>query len=131
MLDVVLRYGVLTDQTITIDPDTRQLLRNERIPIQRSIQVPAPAIQGFVEALLAASDYVLTIERDTAPRLVQVHSLQTPTRNVIRSKALYIDAPDLAMLREHPAVLFAVRVQLPSTDARMFANSMRTVITAR
>jgi len=127
--EVVDRYGQLTGQLMVTTQETRTLLQNARLPLDRPTTVPAADVQSFFESVLIASDFVLTIERAEAPRLVQLHSLLTASRNNIRAKAQQVPAKEIELLRRHPAMLFTTVVDLPNLDVRQVSNSLRTMIT--
>ncbi|MFT7074523.1 MAG: hypothetical protein ACJA0P_000523 [Planctomycetota bacterium] len=129
VLDVVSAYGLATGQRLAINQETRQLLGQTRAPLDRATSVPAPAVQGFVEALLRSSNCLLTIDRSSEPRLIGVHSLLTQGRNGIRARAMSIDSARSDVLRGHPAVLFSTVVNLPNVDVRQMVNALRTLIT--
>jgi len=123
------RYGELTGQLMVTSQETRNLLQNARLPLDRPTTVPAAEVQSFFESVMFASDFVLTIVRAEAPRLVQIDSLQTASRNNIRAGAHVVATPDLPLLRRHPAMLFTTVVDLPNVDVRQLSNSLRTMIT--
>lgn len=129
MLEVVVQYGQLTGQRMLLSDEARAILEHTRVPLDRPTVVPAKEVQSVVETLLAATQCALTIEHAEQPRLVQVHSLQTSVRNILRSQARAVAATDTAAMRAHPAMLFTTVVDLPNTDVRQLSNSMRTMIT--
>jgi type II secretory pathway component GspD/PulD (secretin) len=129
MAELAHRYGELTGQLMVTTQQTRDLLQNARLPLDRPATVPAAQVQSFFESVMFASDFVLTIVREEAPRLVQLDSLQTASRSNIRAGAQVVSGQDLALLRRHPAMLFTTVVDLPNVDVRQLSNSLRTMIT--
>lgn len=129
LAEVADQYGQLTGQMMVVNSETRNLLQGARLPLDRPTTVPAAEVQSFFESILIASDFALTIVRQEEPRLVQIQSLQTASRNTIRATARIVAANDLAVLRRHPSMLFTTVVDLPNTDVRQLSNSLRTMIT--
>ncbi|MEM9382055.1 MAG: secretin N-terminal domain-containing protein [Planctomycetota bacterium] len=129
MYDVVLAYGVATGQRISMRAETIEQLRNTASPLDRPTSVPATEVQATFEALLRATDCVLTVDRADGVRVAGVHSRQTRAGNGIRLRARRITSDRIDVLRAHPAVLFSTVVDLPNTDVRQVSNSMRTMVT--
>ncbi|MEZ6015950.1 MAG: secretin N-terminal domain-containing protein [Planctomycetota bacterium] len=129
MMQLVTDYAALTGQTLSFGAETAQVLKNVRIPLTAGVTVPASEVQSFVESLLIASDFALTLDRVVEPRVVGVHSLATSSRNTIRTRAIRVTADQVEAMRQHPAILFMTAIDLPNTDVRQVSNSMRTMIT--
>lgn len=129
VMDLLKDYAELTGQNLSYNNETTQYLNNARIPLTSGVTVPAAEVQNFVESLLIATDFVLTLDRITEPRLIGVHSLQTSSRNTIRSQAIHLPIERLEWMRRHPAILCVTSIDLPNTDVRQVSNSMRTMIT--
>ncbi|MEZ6018217.1 MAG: secretin N-terminal domain-containing protein [Planctomycetota bacterium] len=128
MMELVVAYGRLTGQRALLSEDARSYLLQTRVPIDRPTTVKAAEVQGFIEALLAASNFALSVERPTQPRLIRIHALSGFERSIVRNNARIVPATDLALLRRHPAMLFTTVVDLPHTDVRQLSNSLRTMI---
>ncbi len=129
LLDVVLAYGAVTQQRLSIDKDTQAMLSATSSQLDRPVVVPRAQVQGFFEALLRSSGCALTIDHAAEPRLIGVHSLyQSSSRNTLRSRAMSVEQGDLDLLRRHPAMLFSTQVHVPHLDARQLTNSIRTLI---
>ena len=128
-LDLVRSYGELTGQHITFAEETKQLLTNTTVNLDRTVTVPALEVQTFVEHLLVRGGFVVTVLKDDGVRLLQVSSLHTAARNNLRAGAYLISSDRTDIAKAHPAVLFMVVVSLPNTDVRQVSNSMRTMIT--
>lgn len=122
-------YAELTDQQVTFSEDTRTLLRQKRVQLTRSMNVPADEVQTTFEHLLRQSDFCMQILKAEGVRVLQVTSLNTAARNSIRAHAEHLDADDLESAADHPAVLFSTVISLPNVDVRQLSNSMRTMIT--
>lgn len=131
MLDLVLRYGELTGQTIAYSPQfaeqTRAMLAADKLPIENLTRVPAAEVQSFVESMLTG-EYLLSLGSTETPRVVFVHALNSPARSFMRTQSITLPSADVDKARAHPTVLFTTLVELPRTDVRTLSNSMRPLI---
>ena len=129
MMDLVQEYARLTNQHIQVQDDTRQYLESTATGLTRSVVVPKAEVQTFFEGLLVENHFVMTVIRESDPRLLGITSLNTSGRNVLRAKAHFVPEQELGAWRGHASVLIQTVVHLPNTDVRQLSNSMRTMIT--
>lgn len=129
MLELLGEYGRITGQQVLFDEENRAALGALRVPVDRPTQVPAAHVQNVLEALLVASGCVLTIERADAPRLVQVITMRSVARQLVRGRAQNYPSDRTDLFRAHPAMLFTTVIDVPNSDARVVVNSLRTLIT--
>lgn len=131
VLDLIQRYAELTGQSLIFDPrypgETRQLLEDQRVPLDRGTRVAARDVQLFVESLLAGS-VMWSPGMTEQPRTVFVCSLKSPARNYVRESTIQITSDQIELARAHPAVAFTTVLELPNTDVRTLSNSMRSMI---
>lgn len=126
---VVNAYGELTGQTMVYTDETQGFLAGTRLNMSGPLEVPADRVQTTFEALLAMHDFMLVPVTEESPRVIQVVSMQTAQRSMIRSRAIFVDAEHLDAAAQHPAVLCSTVVNLPNTDVRQLSNAMRTLVT--
>ena len=129
VMKLVEQYAELTGQRFVIPGETRQLLENSTSHLLSSATVPKAEVQAFFETLLLESDFVLRIARERAPRLLAIESLRTQDRNTVRGRARFVPREHLAVMRDHPAMIFTTAIAMPYSDVRQLSNSMRTLIT--
>jgi len=126
--DVVDTYGRVTGQTILYSDGAKTFLEGSPLNMSGPLEVPADRVQVTVESLVAMNDFLMVPLTDKAPRLVEIVSLQTAARSTVRKNAVHVDADQLDMAAEHPAVMCSTVVEMPHCDARQLSNSMRTMI---
>jgi type II secretory pathway component GspD/PulD (secretin) len=129
LMALVDEYGRLTDQHFVISPETRNLLESTQTGLTRSVVVPESEVQSFFESLLVQMNFVITVHRSAAPRLLSIESLNTGARTTLRAKAIYVEDTALDRFAGHPSLLVTTVVTLPNSDVRQLSNSMRTMIT--
>ena len=122
-------YGRATGQTVVYNSHTKSLLDGRMIDVSDTMQIPAERVQQTVESLLAMHQFVMVPLTTTAPRMVQVISLETMERETVRSSAISVSAEHLDLAAQHPAVICRTVVELPHTDVRQLSNSLRGMIT--
>lgn len=121
-------FSRVTGQNLLISNDTGTMLRNVSTGLNRSVEVPASEVYPFVENILAHNQYILEVLSDHEPRLLAVHGLPAPGRNITRLPAPlahFVPAKDIGLYAGHPAVLVTTMIELPSTDVRTLSNSLR------
>ena len=121
-------YGKVTSQTVIYSDETKAFLQGTSLNFSGPLEVPAERVQVTIENLIAMNDFVMVPLTDSAPRLIQIVSLQTAARNSIRKSAVHVHADHLDLAAEHPAVICSTVVDLPHIDVRQLSNSMRTII---
>ncbi|MBI5364631.1 MAG: hypothetical protein HZA53_15755 [Planctomycetes bacterium] len=122
----------VTGITLQVTKDTEGVLKQTRLGLNRSIQVPASEVYRIVETLLIAHDFVFIRLSNRDPRIWMVQSLQAGGGRggpQVRNDALMVDEKDLRVLEDHPATLVTTTISLPKTDVRTLSNSMRTLFT--
>jgi type II secretory pathway component GspD/PulD (secretin) len=129
VMDMAMDYGRLTNQHFIIDDETRGYLESNNTGLGRSLVVPKADVQGVFEDVLEQNDFVLLVLRQREPRLLGIISLQTGSRNTLRSHALFVPGDELERWAQHKSILISTVIHLPHTDVRQLANSMRTMIT--
>ena len=129
MMDLVQEYGRLTNQHVQVREDTRLFLEGVSTGLTRSVVVPRAQVQSFFEGLLVENDFVMTLLRDSEPRLLGITSLSTGERSTLRASAYLVTEQELEVWRDHPAVLITSVVHMPNSDVRLLSNSTRTMIT--
>ncbi|MEM1451250.1 MAG: secretin N-terminal domain-containing protein [Planctomycetota bacterium] len=127
--ELVRTYGELTGLHFTFDEQTDQLLKNQRVHLDRSVTVPTEDVTTFIESLLVQGDFCLTPLKAQGTMLIRVTSLATAARNNLRAGAAFLSPDQLGVARAHPAMLFTTTVSLPNVDVRQVSNSLRTMIT--
>jgi type II secretory pathway component GspD/PulD (secretin) len=127
--DMAMDYGRLTNQHFIIDDETKGYLESNRTGLRRSLVVPKAEVQAVFEHVLEQNDFVMLLLRQENPRLLGIVSLQTGSRNNIRSRSLFVPGAELDKWASHKSILITTVVHLPHTDVRQLSNSMRTMIT--
>lgn len=127
--DMMLNYGVATGQHVISNEETLNFLQQARLNLATPMTIPPDQLQTVVESLLVQNDFVLHVVHTGNPRILALTSLNTGARTNIRDSAVFVPSDRLDQLRAHPAMLFTTTVNLPKTDVRQLANSMRTLIT--
>ncbi len=129
MEELLLEYGRLTDQQFMINDDVKSILRMARVSLTDELTVAPEAVHSVVETLLIQSDFVLTILRESDPRLVSVGSVASVGRGGVRQNARLVPVDELAQWRDHPAHLLNTVIALDHVDVRILSNTMRAVLT--
>lgn len=130
--DLLDLYGRATDQTIVTTAETRQVMAKKdlgRVDGRATLEVPAASVHEVTEAFLAMHQLVLIPIHEADPRIVQVISLETQERNVLRRSSTYVPGDELDAWRGRAATLISTSVHLPHTDVRTLSNSIRTMLT--
>ncbi|MEM9381059.1 MAG: secretin N-terminal domain-containing protein [Planctomycetota bacterium] len=127
--ELVRAYGELTGLHFTFDEETSQLLKNQRVLLDRSVTVPAEEVTTFIESLLVQGKFCLAPLKARGTKLIRVSSLMTAARNNLRASAAFLAPDQVEIARAHPAMLFTTTISVPNLDARQVSNSLRTLIT--
>lgn len=127
--DLLQAYAGATDQHVIANEETLNFCQQSRLNLTTSMSVPPQQLQTVVESLLVQNDFVMRVVHTGSPRILAVTSLNTGARTNIRDSAVFVPSDRLEEMRAHPAMLFTTTVNLPKTDVRQLANSMRTLIT--
>ena len=116
-------YGRLTDQHFLIRGDSGLLMRRTRVSATEPRSVPPRDVHRVVEALLVEAGFVLSIRRESAPRLVAVAGVHEAVRDGTRMPARYVPAAELEAWTSHPAHRVRTVVHLPDSDTIGLANA--------
>ncbi|MGD2019181.1 MAG: hypothetical protein PVJ89_13755 [Planctomycetota bacterium] len=127
-LELISDYAALTGQYVTYSKATRELLAGTDVQLDRSMTIAAEGVQHTTEVLLAQAGLNLAIESVDGPQILRVRNVETEGRELrTATRNLDVDGADLA--RKHPAMLFSMVIPMPTTDARLLFNSIRSMIT--
>ena len=126
--ELLLEFGELTGEHLIWTDDTGAVLKEVRVAFDRTFAIPAEELYSAVEAILIANRFVLTDLRREEPRMMAVHSLDSPARAHLRAGATHIDTEDLPLYADHPAILIRTVVHLPRIDVRRLSNAMRGMV---
>lgn len=129
MMDLLDEYGRVTHQSFIILEEARPTLERTKIPLRGPLEVAPAQVHSVVENLLVNSGYVLSIARESSPRLLTVTSRYESGRGNLRSNARYVAPDQLTAWLEHPAHLIHTAVHLKHVDARVTTNSIRSMMT--
>ena len=113
----------------TYTDDTATFLEQARIRMIGQKVIPKSEFYNFFQILMVINDFVCTQVGPDPISLVEITSLATGARTNIRDNAIYVEEKDLDKYENQPATLITTVVDLPNTDVRQLANSMRTMIT--
>ena len=128
LYEVVQRYAEISEHNVHMSLETRELMKKQHTGLLKGVTVAPKEVFSFLNTLLIENDFVLTWARDTAPKVLRVHALNSGERNTIREGAYFVKPEELGAWRPYPAFLITTNVELPSTDVRTLSNSMRTMV---
>lgn len=121
-------FSKATGVTLLIAPETKVLVQKSGTGLNRSIDVPAAEVYSVVEGILVQNDLVLAPIHPTEPRIAAIWSIREGSRQA-KNNALQVPSKDVQRYAGHPAVVITTTLDLPHTDVRTLANSMRTMFT--
>lgn len=125
--DLVRQYAQATDQEVSMTEATKGLLRSRSVDLSRSF-VPVEQVQHTFETLLASAGFVLSPPKVPEVPIIGIWSKEGPERSALRGDTTFLEADQVARAAKHPAVLFTATIDLPNTDTRQLANTLRTLI---
>ena len=121
-------FSRVTGETLVIDAQARQVLQQTVVGLNRAIDVPPSDVYFVVETMLVQNGFVLSRLNDREPRMLALYttSMQSPS---LTPRAVLVPVESLGDWARHPAFLVTTSIDLPNTDVRTMANSMRTMFT--
>ena len=119
----------VTGIVFTYDAETAQHLETEVVRLIGVKEVPKEEFYNFFQILMVIYDFVCTEVGSEPISVIQITSLNTGDRNVIKKDSVFVGPDDLEKYADQPAPLITTVVHLPNTDVRQLSNSMRTMIT--
>ncbi|MEE2940153.1 MAG: secretin N-terminal domain-containing protein [Planctomycetota bacterium] len=125
--DLVRQYAQATDQEVSMTEATKEHLRSRSVDLSRSF-VPVEQVQHTFETLLASAGFVLSPPKVPEVPIIGIWSKEGPEAIALRGDTTFLEADQVARAAKHPAVLFTTTIDLPNTDTRQLANSLRTLI---
>ena len=130
MYELAKAYGDVTGQAISATEDTKGMLKNSRVPLDRFIEVPRNEVQTVFESLMLESHFIVAPSGTDEVPIVVIESLVGPGRSGIRNRAISIPSSKIMEVgHAHPATILMTTIELPNVDVRQVSNSMRTIIT--
>lgn len=130
LYELVTAYGDVTGQAVSASADVENLLRNQRVPVDRFLEVPRDEVQTVFESLILDCHFIIAPSGTDEIPIVRVESLLGGARADLRSRAIAIPSSELQEVGHlHPATIMMTTIELPNTDVRQVSNSMRTMIT--
>ncbi len=128
LAELTTEFSRVTGESLLIDPGARQILQSTAVGLNRAIDVPPAEVYFVVETMLVQNGFVLSRLSDREPRMLALYStnVQTPA---LRPRAVLVPLESLGEWSRHPAFLVTTSVDLPNTDVRTIANSMRSMFT--
>lgn len=126
---VASRYAEVTNQNLVFSAPVEAMLASTPTGLQGAVHVPAADVQSFFEQLLVAHDFVLHTLRASEPRVLQIESLETQARPVLRQRALVVGVDEVEHFADHPATLITTAVHFEHADARQISTSLRALVT--
>lgn len=119
----------VTGIVFTYNDETKNFLEQTPIQLIGTKVVPKEEFYNFFQILMVINDFVCTQVGPDSISVIEIVSLNTGQRANIRDQAIYVEEQDLYKYANQPATLITTVVDLPNTDVRQLANSMRTLIT--
>ena len=127
-LELLSDYAQLTGQYVTYSESTRGFLADTKVQLDRSMTVAAEGVQHITEVLLDQANFNLAIESAAGPQILRIRDIELEGRELrTATRNLSVDGAEMA--RKHPAMLFSMVIPMPTTDARLLSNSIRSMIT--
>lgn len=119
----------VTGIVFTYNEETKNFLEGAQILLIGTKTVPKSEFYNFFQILMVINDFVCAQVGPDPIAVIEIVSLNTGARTNIRDQAVYVEEEDLIKYENQPATLITTVVDLPNTDVRQLANSMRTLIT--
>ena len=115
-----------TGINFTYSSDTAQVLQRTTLRMFGTKRIPKSDFYQFFQIMMIINDFVCTKVGPDHLSVVLIQSMANgQTRGQVRQGALYVMADELDRFADQPAVLITTVVDLPHTDVRNLANSMR------
>jgi len=129
MLQFVDACERVTQLNFTWTQETETLLNNAKLRLLGTKTVPKGKFYSFFQVMMIINDFVCTEIGEEGIAVIKIDSLQTASRNNIRSQAVNVEPEDLENYADQPATLITTVIDLPNSDVRQVSNSLRTMIT--
>lgn len=115
-----------TGINFTYSSDTAQVLQRTTLRMFGTKRIPKGDFYQFFQIMMIINDFVCTKVGPDHLSVVLIQSMANgQTRGQVRQGAVYVMAEELDRFADQPAVLITTVVDLPHTDVRNLANSMR------
>ena len=118
------QLGSATGLNFTVSQQTRASLEGTSPGLLEDLVVPPSEAVSFVGSLLHRHGFSMSELRDEAPRLIAIHGGQDRPSSWKR-----IDASELEVYRDHPALLIETVVVFEHVDVRQLTTSLRGLAT--
>jgi general secretion pathway protein D len=119
----------VTQLNFTWTQETENLLSAAKLRLLGTKTVPKEKFYSFFQVMMIINDFVCTEIGEEGIAVIKIDSLQTASRNNIRSQAVNVEPEDLEDYADQPATLITTVIDLPNSDVRQVSNSLRTMIT--
>lgn len=123
------RYAEATAQQVIYDAGVSARLASIFIDTPRDFEVPATAVQGFLERVVGAHDVILIPLGGKEPHVVSVVIGSSNGSRSSRERAYFLPEAEQPLLAQHPAVLFTTLISVRNADANQIAQSVRQAMT--
>ena len=122
--DLLRRFSALTEIGITARAETMAQLEATRLDLIGAVSVPPEEVYSFVESLLLQNDFVVTLLRESEPRLLAVHSVYSSSERNVGLKARLMPIELVEALEDHPALMIRTVVDVSPADASLVARAL-------
>lgn len=119
----------VTQLNFTWTLETENLLNTAKLRLLGTKTVPKDRFYSFFQVMMIINDFVCTEIGEEGIAVIKIDSLQTASRNNIRSQAVNVQPEDLENYADQPATMITTVIDLPNSDVRQVSNSLRTMIT--
>lgn len=127
-LDELLRgFGRATGNQILVAKSSVELLKHTPVGLLDAVELPPERVYPFVEAVLRQNGYALSLIDAHAPRLLALIDMSSGRSQPPNPRVWSVPAEQLEGYALHPALLIQTTLELPHTDVRQLANSLRSV----
>lgn len=118
----------MTGINFTYSKETAQMLEQSTVLLYGQKEVPKGEFYSFFQILMIINNFVCAEIGPEHLSVVVIQSLDSGARSTVRQNATYVSPENLDEYADQPATLITTVLDLPNTDVRTLANSMRTLV---
>jgi general secretion pathway protein D len=129
LLDFVKNCERATGLNFVVTKDTVQLLKAQTVRMYGTKRIPKDEFYSFFQIVMFINEFACVEVGPPPLTVIVIQSLAQGrgAQNSISSKATYVLPDDLADWADRPATLITTVLDLPNSDARALANSLRAL----
>ncbi len=122
---LVLGLADATGVVFAMSEPARATLRATRTGLFTDLTIPQAEAWPWAEALLLHHGYVLSVQTSRPPYVIGI--LMVGRQSDSPPNYLRVQAADIGLLAEHPALLVQTVIDIPHVDVRQLGNSLRAL----